>query len=354
MMPLMQTVLLLIFPIEKRGTAMGMVGLVISFAPAIGPTLSGWLVGQFHWSVLFWILLPIIIVDLVLAYFVLKNVTTLRSPKVDVLSIILSTFGFGGLLFGFSSAGEYSWSHPLVVWSMVIGIISLLWFILRQLKLEQPILEFKVFKYWTFTLTTVIGMVAFMSMIGAATILPIYMQQMHHFTALETGIMILPGAILMGIMSPITGRLFDKIGARTLTLIGLSLVVVTTFLMTDLTTTTSFSYLTIVYSLRMLGISMVMTPVTTAGINVLPRHLIPHGTAMNTTFRQVSGSIGTAILVTVMTTSALDPQTTTDVESAYIHGVNISFMVSTALAFIGSFWPFLLKTKKFRKTRIRP
>lgn len=142
MMPLMQTVFLLIFPKEKRGTAMGMVGLVISFAPAIGPTLSGWLVESYHWSILFWILMPIVVFDIIAAIFVMRNVTTLRHPKLDSLSIILSTLGFGGLLFAFSNAGQASWGSPLVFIPLLIGVLSLFLFIKRQLRLPQPVLEF--------------------------------------------------------------------------------------------------------------------------------------------------------------------------------------------------------------------
>src|SRR5690606_621262 len=122
--------------------------------------------------------------------------------------------------------------------------------ITRQLRLEQPILEFRVFKYSMFTITTIIGIVAFISLISAATILPIYMQDMNSFTALETGLMILPGAVLMGFLSPITGKIFDKIGAKLLTIIGLTLVTVTSLLFTNLQETTSFVYLTAIYTFR--------------------------------------------------------------------------------------------------------
>ncbi len=158
MMPLMQTVFLLIFPKEKRGTAMGMVGLVISFAPAIGPTLSGWLVESYHWTILFWIILPIVIIDIIAAIFIMRNVTSIRHPKLDILSIILSTLGFGGLLFAFSNAGQASWGNPTVYIPLIVGIITLVMFIKRQLKLPQPVLEFRVFTYPVFTLTTAIGM----------------------------------------------------------------------------------------------------------------------------------------------------------------------------------------------------
>src|SRR5699024_9612475 len=167
MMPLMQTIMFLIFPFEKRGRGMGLFGLVIALAPALGPTLSDWIVDQFDWRVLFYMILPIAIIDIIVAYFILENVTKQTNPKLDILSIILSTFGFGGFLYGFSVAGSSGWGSTQVILSIVVGVLAIVWFILRQLKLDQPILEFRVFQYKLFTITTVIGMVTFMAMIGA-------------------------------------------------------------------------------------------------------------------------------------------------------------------------------------------
>ncbi|ASB90757.1 MDR family MFS transporter [Bacillus sonorensis] len=343
MMPLMQTVLLLIFPKEKRGSAMGMVGLVIAFAPALGPTLSGWIVDRYPWEVLFYLLLPFAIIDMIIASFILKNVTEQTSPKMDVPSIILSSFGFGGILYGFSSAGVDGWTGPDVLAGFAIGAVTLFWFIWRQLHLKEPILEFRVFKYPMFTLATVIGMVVFMAMIGAATIVPIYMQDMRHFTAMESGMMLFPGAVVMGLMSPITGRIFDKIGARVLSITGLTTIFVTTLLLTHLSEATPFAYLSTVYAFRMVGMGMVLMPVTTAGLNQLPRHLIPHGTAMNNTMRQMSGSIGTAILITIMTQRALADPAGPGSETAMIHGVNLAFMTAAGLSGVGLVLAFFIK-----------
>lgn len=338
-MPLMQTILFMIFPIEKRGTAMGWFGMVIAFAPAIGPTLSGWLVEQFPWRSLFIVILPIAIIDLIVAYFVLKNVTKQTNPKLDMLSIVLSTLGFGGLLYGFSSAGGQGWGSMHVIIPMTIGALALVWFILRQLKLEEPILEFRVFKNKIFTITTALGMVTFIAMIGAAVVLPLLMQNMLGFNALQSGLMLLPGAAIMGIANPITGRLFDKFGARYLTITGLSILTITTFMFTNLDDQTTFLYLAVVNAVRMVGIAMVMMPVTTAGLNQLPTDLIPHGTAMNNTMRQVAGAVGTALLVTVMTNSAIPDEGV----NGLIHGVNISFIVAGIFAIIGLVLSFFIK-----------
>ncbi|WP_042149453.1 DHA2 family efflux MFS transporter permease subunit [Paucisalibacillus sp. EB02] len=347
MMPLMQTVMFLIFPVEKRGSAMGLFGLIISFAPAIGPTLSGYMVEHYPWRSLFYIVLPIVVIDIILAYFVLKNVTKQTFPKLDLLSIILSTLGFGGILYGFSTAGSAGWSSMEVILSMILGVATLTWFILRQLRIKQPILEFRIFKNKLFTLTTALGMTVFLALIGGAVILPLLMQDMLGFSPMESGLAILPGAIVMGIMNPVTGRLFDKFGAKWLSLIGLILVTVPTFMLTILTPETTFTYIAIVNSFRMLGVAMVMMPVTTAGLNQLSIEMLPHGTAMNNTFRQVAGAIGTALLVTVMTTSAIPEEGI----SGIIHGVNIAFTVAGITAAIGLVITFFIKFDNPRRAR---
>lgn len=348
MIPLMQTIFLLIFPVEKRGAAMGMVGLVIAFAPAIGPTLSGLVVDSYSWRVLFYMILPIALLVILFASFTLKNVTKLTHPKIDIVSIILSSFGFGGLLYGFSSAGNNGWSSSEVTVALIVGVIALGLFIWRQLTVEKPMLEFRVLKNGIFSLTLFIGMVVMVSMIGVELLLPLYMQNARGYTPLESGLLLLPGAIVMGIMSPITGKIFDKIGARPLAIIGLSIVTVMTFLFSNMTASTSYTYMMVIYAIRMFGISLVMMPVMTAGLNQLPNKLIPHGTAMSNTMRQVSSSIGTAILITVMTNNTADAAQQ-KLSHPMIHGVSVAFMVAAALALFALVLSFFIKPMKTSK-----
>lgn len=342
MMPLMQTVFLTIFPIEKRGQAMGMVGLVISFAPAIGPTLSGWAVEAFSWRSLFYIILPFAVIDLLLAIILMKNVTTLRKTQIDILSVILSTLGFGGLLYGFSSVGSYGWTSSTVLISLLVGVIALLLFITRQMKLEKPMLEFRVFTFGIFSLTTLLGTLVFALLIGTETILPLYTQNVRDVTAFDTGLMLLPGAIVMGFMSPIIGRIFDRVGGRGLAIAGFCIIFLTSLPFMQLTDHTSLAWIVVLYTVRLLGTAMIMMPVTTAGINALPRHLIPHGTAMNNTVRQVGGSIGTALLVSVMSNQAAHAGTA-NVKHAALHGMNAAFIVAACIALAGLLLSFTLK-----------
>ncbi|MGO1510970.1 MAG: MDR family MFS transporter [Actinomycetales bacterium] len=332
-MPLAQTILFAVYPIEKRGSAMGMFGLVIAFAPAIGPSLSGWIIDHAPWQTLFYLMLPIAIIDAIVAYFILRNVTRQRSVRVDVLSIILSTLGFGGLLFGFGTAGDAGWLSPSVIVPLVVGVVALVWFVRRQLSLDEPILELRVLRNRMFTLNTALGMCVFMSMVGGMLVIPLYMQDMRDYSAMESGLVMLPGAAAMGLMSPVTGRIFDKFGAKVLALVGFTLLAGTTFMLARLSMDTSFTYVAVVNTVRMLGTAMVMMPVTTAALNQLSPTLIPHGTALNNTLRQVAGSIGTAVLVTVMSGASRDP--VVHGPAGLVHGANVAFAVAGAIAALG-------------------
>jgi EmrB/QacA subfamily drug resistance transporter len=346
MLPLMQTVFLMIFPVNKRGSAMGLVGLVISFAPAIGPALSGWVTSHYSWRLLFFIILPIALIDIIVAYFALKNVTETAKTRVDVLSIILSSFGFGGLLYGFTCAGNLGWTASSTLLWLGIGVVTLILFITRQLRLKHPMLEFRVFANSVFPLTVAIGMITFMGLIGAETIIPLFMQNMRDFTAFEAGLALLPGALITGLLSPITGRLFDKFGARWLAFTGLTIITGSSFAFATLGPSTSFTFITVMYSIRMLGLGMVMMPVATAGLNRLPKRLIPHGAAMDNTMKMIAASVGTAILVTVMTTVAGNAQNNPKISYPDMYGANMAFIVVSVLSLVALIISFFIKNEK--------
>lgn len=300
LMPLLMNVMLISFPVERRGAAMGVFGLIMMGAPAIGPTLSGWIVEHYDWRMLFHFVTPIALIILILGFFLLKDKKDKVNLKLDMISLGLSSVGFCGLLYGFSSAGNKGWLSPYVYLTIIVGVISLIVFILRQLKQERPMLNFRIFQYPMYALSAAISMVITMAMFSGILLLPIYVQTIRGISPLDAGLMLLPGALTMALMSPITGRLFDKIGGRVLAVVGLTITTVTTYFFSNLTTETTYLQLTIMHAIRMLGMSMVMMPVSTNGLNQLPARFYPHGTAMNTTSQQVSGAIGTAFLVTIM------------------------------------------------------
>lgn len=354
LMPLLMNVMLTAFPIERRGTAMGFFGLIMFAAPAIGPTLSGWIVQHFSWRTLFEMILPFSILILVLAYFKLKNITPNKKIKIDVVSLIFSTIAFSTLLFGFSSAGEKGWLDPIVYSTIIIGAIVFVIFTLRQLRLDEPMLEFRIFKYPMFALSAVIMVVVSASMFSGMIIIPLYVQIVREFTPIQAGLLMMPGAIVMAIMSPITGRLFDEFGGRVLAIIGLTITVFTTYLLSNLSLTSSFFYIMAIFMLRMLGMSLTMMPVMTSGLNQLPLSQNPHGTAMNNTLQQISGAIGSAVIITIMN-GKMAKRSNELIESgqllskteisqlAMLDGINFSFFVSTLIAAVGLVLAFFIK-----------
>jgi EmrB/QacA subfamily drug resistance transporter len=299
--PLLMNVILELFPPEKRGGAMGMIGFAIIFAPAIGPTLTGLVMEHFSWRWIFYGMLPFVIIIIGVGFKYLVNVGETSRPKVDVLGVILSTIGFGALLYGFSSAGSKGWSSVEVISFIAVGLAALVLFSWRQLVISSPLLDLRVFKYKMFSITSIINIFVTMVMFADMILLPLYLQTSRGYTVLETGILMMPGALLMGVMSPVAGKIFDRFGAKWLAIIGLAITVATTWGFTDLTDSTGYGYLVLMSTLRRFGMALLMMPITTAGLNQLPRQLNAHGTAINNTIRQVAGAIGTAFLVTVMT-----------------------------------------------------
>lgn len=359
LMPLMSVVVLTIFPVAERGKAMGMMGIAMIFAPAIGPTMSGWVVEHYHWHVLFYIILPLAVFAVIFGAFSMKDVIKTSRPNLDVLGVIFSTLGFGGILYGFSAAGSDGWGSADVVVCLVVGGISLLLFILRSIMGKTPLLEFRVFKYSMFSLTTLINAIITMAMFSGMILLPIFLQNIRGFSPLESGLLLLPGAILMGIMSPITGMIFDKVGARWLAVIGLIITTITTYEFSQLTADSTYNHLMLVYTLRMFGMSMLMMPIQTAGMNQLPRSLNAHGSAMSQTLRNVSGALGTALLVTFMTNKAashakelvisgrIDPSDKVKMaevtQAATIYGINHSFIIATWLSVVALVLAFFIR-----------
>ncbi|MFB6468164.1 DHA2 family efflux MFS transporter permease subunit [Cytobacillus sp. Hz8] len=356
-MPLLMSVTLVIFPEENRGTAMGLIGLVMIFAPAIGPTLAGVIIEHFSWRWLFIGMAPLVAIVIGLSYKFLVNVSETSRPKLDFISIILSTAGFGALLYGFSSAGDKGWGSSVVLTYLISGAILLIIFCWRQLTLNNPLLNLRVFTNKMFTMTAIVNILVTMIMYADMILLPIYLQTSRGYTVLDTGLLLLPGALINAFMSPVSGRLFDKVGAKPLAFIGLIFIISSMWGVTNLTETTSFTYLMIRTIILRIGISFMTMPITTAGLNALPKQLNTHGTAITNTVRQVAGSIGIAVVVTIMTTRTKSHATML-LDSGSIHskaqlildssilGMNDAYMFVAILGILAFFATFFIPNKK--------
>lgn len=354
-MPLLQTIMLSIFPAEKRGAAMGVVGIVIGLAPAIGPTLSGWIVDNLSWRYLFSIIAPIAGLVVIMAAFLVKDVLPTKKDKIDIFSVTTSTVGFGSMLYGFSEAGNKGWTNPEIITFIVVGIIFIILFGWRQLHMDEPFLDIRVFKHFEFTLAAFLSGITNLAMVGIEMVLPLYIQNLRGVSAFHSGLILLPGALMIGIMSPITGRLFDKYGARKMAITGMVLLTAGTIPFVFLTTQSSYMMIIVLYAVRMVGVALVMMNVTTSGMNSLPLDKMSHGTAVNNTFRQVLSSIGTAILVSVLTTTTnnnmpaksllhtLPLQYKNQAVNATLDGFHASFAMSIVFALIALVLSFFLK-----------
>ncbi|WP_054955144.1 DHA2 family efflux MFS transporter permease subunit [Paenibacillus dakarensis] len=298
-MPLLMTVVMFIFPADKRGSMMGLIGLAMIFAPAIAPTLAGFVIEYYSWRYLFVGLIPFIVVVIGLAMKYLINVSETSRPKLDLTSVILSTLGFGFILYGFSNAGSHGWDDPVVILTILSGIMITTLFCLRQFKSDDPLLNLGVFNNKLFTLTSIINIIVTMMMYADMILLPIYLQNGRGFTAFDAGLLLLPGALVNAFMSPITGRMYDRYGAKPLFITGLLFVIPSMWVVTDLTVTTTYLFLMVRTIFLRIGLSFITMPLNTAGLNALPRNLVTHGTAVNNTVRQISGAIGTAVIITI-------------------------------------------------------
>lgn len=357
-MPLLQTIMLTIFPADKRGSAMGMAGIVVGLAPALGPTLSGWVIDNFSWRDLFGMIVPIVALVIIGSFFFMKDVIETSDPKLDFISLVLSTLGFGSMLYGFSSVGDKGWTDSLVISTILIGLVLIILFVIRQLRVESPFLQVKVFKSFEFTVATVLSSIVMMAMVGVEMVVPLYLQIIHGMSAFHSGLTLLAGALVMGFMSPVTGSLFDKYGARRLAMCGMFILTVGTLPFVFLSRSTPTIYIVFLYAVRMFGISMVMMPVTTSGMNALPISMISHGTAVNNTVRQVATSVGTALLVSVLTNVANNNMPAKsllketpftykiDALNATLNGYQAAFWIAIAFSVLGFIGSFFLKGKQ--------
>ncbi|HEI8205848.1 TPA: DHA2 family efflux MFS transporter permease subunit [Staphylococcus aureus] len=302
LMPLGSIVIIKIYPPEKRGAAMGTMGIAMILAPAIGPTLSGYIVQNYHWNVMFYGMFIIGIIAILVGFIWFKLYQYTTNPKADIPGIIFSTIGFGALLYGFSEAGNKGWGSVEIETMFAIGIIFIILFVIRELRMKAPMLNLEVLKFPTFTLTTVINMVVMMSLYGGMILLPIYLQNLRGFSALDSGLLLLPGSLIMGLLGPFAGKLLDTIGLKPLAIFGIAVMTYATWELTKLNMDTPYMTIMGIYVLRSFGMAFIMMPMVTAAINALPGRLASHGNAFLNTMRQLAGSIGTAILVTVMTT----------------------------------------------------
>jgi DHA2 family lincomycin resistance protein-like MFS transporter len=302
LLPLVFNTLLVIIPQEKRGTAMGYVGLVLSFAPALGPAISGMIIQYLSWHFIFWFLLPLLVIGMLFGLKYLENVTEVRKQRIDVPSAILSTISFGSIVFGFSHAGEagVGWSSPLVLTLIIIGVIALILFVLRQNN-DQPLLNLRVFKYPMFVIGVFHVMMCMVIFMSAMIVLPMFLQTGAGLSVFVAGLILLPGCALNGISQMFAGRLFDKYGPKWVIIPGLTIAMLVLWFFTTLTPASSVGLIVALFMiLEGVGIPLIWPASQTNALNQLPPELYSHGSAILNTMMQVIGAMGTAVAISIL------------------------------------------------------
>jgi DHA2 family lincomycin resistance protein-like MFS transporter len=348
MIPLLMTTLMTLVPPALRGRTMGNVSIVISVAPAIGPTISGLILNFLSWRWIFLIVLPIALVMLLIGAKFVENVTETEKARIDVLSVVLSAFGFGGLVYGLTLSGESgsAAASPVVLWtSLAVGVLALTAFIVRQLLLQRrdrALLDLRTFRSSIFTIAIVLMAITTASMFGVIIVLPLYLQHVLHLDTLGTGLLLLPGGLVMGLAAPFVGRLYDRYGPRVLVVPGSFLVSAVLWSLTMVTEHTPVGLVLAEYVVFSLGLALMFTPLFTAGLGAVAPHLYSHGSAILGTVQQVGGAAGTALLIAVLTLqSTALAATGASADAAQAGGIRAAFLAGAIIslfAVVGSFF----------------
>lgn len=350
MWPVLQITVFSIYPLSRRGMAMGTVGMAMSVAPAIGPTLGGVQTDLNGWRSIFLTLTVIGVISLLLAIFGLRNFGTRdASAKADFFSVGLSIFGFGGLMFGFTNIESYPFTHPMVWLAMLIGVVGIVWFVLRQIhgarrqsadpSKQPPLLNLSVLKNKSFTVGTVTAALSFFAFSSIMVIMPLYIQDCRGYSATISGLVMLPGAFGQCIAQFFGGKALDRFGARPVALIGSITLLFGTIMMSLISMTSWIWWVSIWQFVRQIGMGFVLMPITTWSLNCLEPEEVSAGSAVTNTVRQIAGAIGAPVLVILMETfTSLRWAAIGGAKKMYaaanVFGIQWALRVSAAICFV--------------------
>ncbi|MGO1452641.1 MAG: MDR family MFS transporter [Brevibacterium yomogidense] len=344
MLPLLMTTMMNVVPAHSRGRMMGRVGLVMSLAPAIGPTMSGIVLDNLGWRWLFGIVLPIALVALGLGAKWMTNLGESTSAPIDVSSILLSALAFGGIVYGLSQFGGANTGSAgsavfLIGWGAIGGgLVFLAVFVWRQLSLqkrERALLDLRVFRSRNYVLSVIIMAIVALSMFGTFSLLPLFLQTVAGLTAAQSGMVLLPGSLLMGLLGPVMGRIYDARGPRVLLVPGTFMIAAAMFVYSTVGTATPTWTLVVVQTVMSLGLAASFTPLFSASLGSLQRHLYSHGSAVLNTLQQVGGAAGTALLVAVYSAALHAGEAAGEsAAEAAAPGARAAFLIAACIAIV--------------------
>ncbi|MEO5874746.1 MAG: DHA2 family efflux MFS transporter permease subunit [Streptosporangiaceae bacterium] len=343
MIPLLMTTVMRTVPVERRGATMGTITIVIAVAPAIGPTIGGAVLSTLDWRWMFWLILPFTAAALVIGTKILRLPTETRKVPLDVFSMLLSAVGFSGVLYGLSTVGETSETGPARAWtSIAIGLVALAAFTWRQIRLQRDdraLLDLRPFRNRDFTVATAVSVLIFMCFLGASAILlPLYLQTVLRTSTFVSGLVLLPGGLVMGFLGRPVGTLYDRVGARRLVIPGASAMAVALWLFASLGTDSSLFEVVGIHMVLMAGISLMITPLMTDSLGALPSHLYSHGSAILSTLQQVAGAFGTAVFVTLAAQGSRNPAGLPDAD-----GLRLAFVAAGCVGLVALVATFFIR-----------
>lgn len=350
MWPVLQITVFSIYPLSRRGFAMGTVGMAMSVAPAIGPTLGGWQTDANGWRSIFLTMTIIGVVSLLAAMFGLHNFGSHDpSARADFFSVSLSVIGFGGLMFGFTNSETYGFAAPVTWGPMVVGLIGIVWFVLRNLRAgkryreavaedksalpQPPLLDLEVLKNRSFTIGTITASLAFFAFSSILVIMPLYIQTDRGYSATMSGLIMLPGAIGQCVSQFFGGRAMDRFGARPVALFGSIVLTLGTLGMSLVAMDTWIWWVSICQFIRQIGMGFLLMPITTWSLNCLngPSE-VSAGSSVTNTARQIAGAVGAPVLVILMETfAALHKQGGASAVAASIFGIQWALRISAMI-----------------------
>jgi len=338
-LPLLMTTTLTSVAPEKRGMMMGLNSVVISMAPAVGPTLSGFVVEALGWRWMFGVMLPIGLLALVLGVIVIRTNQDVVRARMDAFSVVLAALGFGGVVYALASIGAIVNGNLAPLAALVVGVVALVLFVSRQVRLQKTdsaLLDLRPFAVHNFRTSVVVVAVAMATMLGTVVVLPIYLQAGLGVSIVTTGLLMLPGGLIQGILSPFAGKIYDVAGPRPLVVPGAILMAGGQFWLSTVGPDTALGVLVAMHLVFCIGMSLVMTPLMTVSLASLPRNLYAHGSAIMNTLQQLAGAAGTAVLVTAMTIGAVAAASGGAGEAlAQVDGTRTAFLVGGVLGLVG-------------------
>lgn len=349
LMSLAQVIILTIYPEEEKGTAMGWYGLSAGAAPVIAPTLAGLIVDSFGWKIIFYAAAAVMMISLIYAFFTISDVLDTSKKKFDIFSFIISALAFGGITLGIGNIGTYPFVSIQVLPLLAAGVISAVIFVYRQLHLDEPFLELRILENKEYALSVIGSMLLYLVMMGSSVILPLYVQSIMGYSATVSGLVTLPGSLTMAVISPFAGKIYDKLGMKILFVTGAVCMLLSNIGMVFINMNTPIWLPAVYNAIRCVSIGCLMMPIVTWGTTNIRKNSTAHATALLTSLRTISGAIGSAVFVGIMTVTA-NHSLASYGSKAQIHGLNVTFLAMSISSLVLLFIAVFGVTKRRRET----